>query len=167
MTTYRFGGKTVTGVAALNGMRDSLVSLANHYYRQARDCQTFDEEEALTSWFLSRFMDGIAACFAYEEEMMTASFYPDREDHQQEHDGFIDRLYAVRRRHKLGEPAMAFEIFHEIREWFLSHGEFADGRLWSFLERTEMFRVLSCDNAPSGSPGKAVMYGQAEVSSAN
>jgi hemerythrin-like metal-binding protein len=165
MTTYIFGGETVTGVAALNGMRAGLVSMANRFYRQALDCQTFDEDEELTSGFLSRFMDGMASCFACEEELMAESFYPDREEHQQEHDDFIDKLYAVRRRHKLGEPAMALEIFQEVREWFLSHWEYADGRLLPFLDRTEMFRAAGIANAAPGPARKTAVYVPVEPSS--
>ncbi len=164
MTTFRLGGETVTGVAALYGMRNRLVNMANRFYRQALDCQSFDEEEELTSSFLSSFMEGMAACLACEEEMMAESFYPDREEHQQEHDDFIGKLYAVRRRHKLGEPAMAFEIFHEVREWFLSHWEYADGRLLPFLDRTEMFRASGFAGAASGPAGKTAAYASAEPS---
>ncbi|MDR7868481.1 MAG: hemerythrin family protein [Sporomusaceae bacterium] len=167
MTTYIFGGENVTGVAVLNGMRAGLVDLANRFYRQALDCQTFDEQEELTSGFLRMFMDGMAECLACEEEMMAESFYPDREEHQQEHDDFIDKLYAMRRRHKLGESAMAVEIFHEVREWFLSHWEYADGRLLLFLDRTEMFRAVGAASVAPGPAGKTAMYAPVEPSHVN
>lgn len=167
MTTYRFGGETVTGGAALSGMRAGLVNMANRFYRQAYECQTFEEEEELTGSFLSRFMEGMTSCIACEEEMMAESFYPDREEHQQEHDDFIDRLYAVRRRHKLGEPAMAFEIFQEVREWFLSHWDYADGRLLPFLDPTEMFRTVGVANAAPAPAGKAAVCAPVEPSHVN
>lgn len=167
MTTYRFGGDTVTGIAALNDKRAGLVSLANRFYRKALDCQTFDEEEELTSRFISQFMQEIAVCFACEEEMMAACYYSDREDHQQEHDEFTARLYALRRRHKLGEPAMSIEIFQEIREWFLSHWEYADGRLFPFFDRIAMFSAMSSGNGAAVPAGSRDVYGPAETSPVN
>ena len=139
MTTYRFGGERITGIAALLCLRAGLVSLANRFYREARSCTTFDEEEELTDRFLSQFMEKITACFAWEEELMTECYYAAGEDHREEHGEFTARLYALRRRHMLGEPAMAIEIFQEVRDWFLTHWEDADGRLFPFLDRTTMF----------------------------
>jgi hemerythrin len=154
MTTYRFGGETAMGMAALANRRAGLVSLANRFYRQARDCHSFDEEEELTSRFLSKFMEGIFGCFACEEELMAATYYPDREDHRQEHDDFIEQLYALRRRHKLGEPVMAIEIFFAVRDWFLDHWEYADGRLLPYLDRTTtlVLRRAETGTAPESVP---------------
>ncbi|HWQ61286.1 MAG TPA: hemerythrin family protein [Negativicutes bacterium] len=166
MTTYRFGGERLTGIAALLGLRAGLVSLANLFYREARDCSTFYEEDELTSRFLSQFMEGSAACFACEEELMSETFYRDSEDHKDEHGDFTARLYALRRRHKLGEPAMAIEIFQEVREWFLTHWEDADGRLFPYLDRVVMLGAVST-GGPTAVGDDRGRYGSAEVTAAH
>lgn len=165
MTTYRFGGD-FTGIAALLCLRASLVSLANRFYREARNCSTFDEEEELTGRFMSQFMEKIAACFTREEELMSDYYYADSEDHREEHDDFTARLYALRRRHKLGEPAMSIEIFQEVREWFLGHWEDADGRLFPFLDRAALF-ASSGAGAATGNSKDRSLYGPVKVSAAN
>jgi hemerythrin len=166
MTTYRFGGERLTGIAALLGQRAGLVSLANRFYREARDCSTLDAEDELTSRFLCQFMERIAACFAREEELMSETFYRDGEDLKEEHGDFTARLYALRRRHKLGEPAMAIEIFQEVREWFLTHWEDADGRLFPYLDRVVMLGAVST-GGPTTVGDDRGLYGSAKVTVAH
>lgn len=167
MTTYRFGGEQLTGLAALLGVRAGLVALANRFCREAWGCATFDEEEALTDRFLSEFMARIAACFAREEELMAEYYYAAGEEHRAEHDAFTAQLYTLRRRHKLGEPAMSIEIFQAVRDWFLTHWEDADGRLFPFLERVAMFSTIDEGRLPAENENGRDLYGRAEASAVN
>ena len=135
MTTFRFGGDRAEGLASLQSQRSGLIRLANGFYRQALVCGTFDAEYDLTSEFLRVFMARIADCFNDEEEMMAECRYPYREEHREEHEAFTAVLYALRRRHKRGGPAMSVEIFQVIREWAESHGDDADDSRDCYLAR--------------------------------
>jgi hemerythrin-like metal-binding protein len=117
------------GVAAVDYEHRNMIEMINCLYEQMdkrNDASTIAN-------FLGEIHAGIAAHFAFEENLMKNAAYREYEDHKEDHEELLDRIRELMDCYADDPVAGGNRLRQELADWFGQHFSTFDARLHQAL----------------------------------
>lgn len=122
----------VTGFYEIDQQHEHLVGLINN----AHDTYVEGASKESLEPLLDELVDYATYHFAAEERYMQNQSYPDRENHNHEHDKFSARVIAFQQDFAAGRAHLSLEVLLFMKNWLTNHIMHTDMAMGAYLNRT-------------------------------
>lgn len=125
MPRLTWGDNYSVGVPSIDEQHCKMVSLLN----QLHDGLMSGKEKFVLGRILQALIEYTRMHFAYEEEMLVRSGYPDGEAHQQEYAELLKQIRTIRQQCETDGPsAVSIPVMSFLENWTMNHILGADMR---------------------------------------
>lgn len=125
MPRVTWGDQYSVGVPSIDEQHLKMVSLLN----QIHDGMMSGKEKAVLGRILQALIEYTRMHFAYEEELLTRSGYPDSAAHQKEHADLLQQIRTIRQQCEVdGSNVVTIPVMSFLENWTMNHILGADMR---------------------------------------
>lgn len=130
MPLLNWNGQLKLGHAQIDADHKKMVELLNRMH----DAAATDKGPKVCSLILSDLIAYSRSHFALEEQLMVLERYPQREQHQAEHEALIRDVVELRVQLDRGTTVPGPALFEHLKDWVASHITGADRELVAALK---------------------------------
>ncbi len=118
------------GIDSIDNQHKHLIDQINVLYNAMHDGHSKDVLESV----LQELIDYGNTHFKTEEELFKTYNYPDKFDHEKEHNDFLNTVDDLFEQFKKGEYKVSLETLHFLRDWITHHIKERDMAYGPFLQ---------------------------------
>ena len=117
------------GVAEIDAQHAALIGLVNRLHQamiQRQDRATLDT-------IIAELVEHTRGHFAYEEQLMSQTRYPEYAAHKADHDKLMQHIIDLAEQFRGGDLLLSFAVMVDLKAWATIHIDKSDGPLGLFL----------------------------------
>lgn len=129
-----WGPKYMIGVKSIDDQHKVLVDLMNEIYKAFGSNQS----KKATTRVLKELIDYTVYHFGHEEEIFKKYNYPDSENHNLQHQKFVEKIKAFQKDFNSGNAILSFDLIDFLKSWLLNHILKIDKKYVAFFKENKV-----------------------------
>jgi hemerythrin len=117
------------GVPEIDAQHAALIGLVNRLHQ----AMIQREDRATLDTIIAELVEHTQRHFAYEEQLMSQTQYPEYVEHKADHDELMQHITDLAEQFRSGDLLLSFAVMVDLKSWATIHIEKSDGPLGIFL----------------------------------
>ena len=117
------------GVAEIDAQHAALIGLVNRLHQAMLQREARETLDAI----IAELVEHTQQHFAYEEQLMSQTRYPEYAAHKADHDKLMQHIIDLAEQFRGGDLLLSFAVMVDLKAWATIHIDKSDGPLGLFL----------------------------------